>query len=195
MRTTMSAVTAFAGGLFLAILVWGSAEATSAPPDLKGALGTNDTVTLVGRGGRGGGHGGGHGGGIRGGGGGMKAMGGGGGGPKMGRGGGGGPKMGRYGGGPWIAHGGGDRSFKHGDRGRHAARHDRGDRFDNRRFAKRDHDGDRFRHRHRVFRNGVWVWIYSPAYAYNDCWWLRRQALITGSSYWWSRYNYCVGYY
>ena len=190
MRMTMSAVTAFAGGLFLAILVWGSAQATSAPPDLKGALGTNDTVTLVGRGGRGGGHGGGHGGGIRGGGGGMKAMGGGGGGPKMARGGrGGGQKMARYGGGPRVAHGGGDRSFKHGDRARFAKHHDRD------RFAKRDHDGDRFRHRHRVFRNGVWVWVYSPGYAYNDCWWLRRQALITGSSYWWSRYNYCVGYY
>ena len=35
MRTTMYAVTAFAVGLFLAILVWGSAQATSAPPDLK----------------------------------------------------------------------------------------------------------------------------------------------------------------
>src|SRR4029078_2602918 len=26
-------------------------------------------------------------------------------------------------------------------------------------------------------------------------WWLRRQALITRSPYWWRRYNYCVGYY
>src|SRR5512132_3045175 len=80
MRTTLLGGIAFAGGLFLTILVWGSAQATSAPPDLKGALGTSDTVTLVGHGGRGGGHGGGHGGGgMRGGGGGMKAMGGGGG--------------------------------------------------------------------------------------------------------------------
>jgi hypothetical protein len=65
---------------------------------------------------------------------------------------------------------------------RYAATHDR-------------NDFDRFHHRHRVFRNGVWVWVYGPSYAYNDCWWLRRQALITGSPYWWSRYNYCVGYY
>ena len=33
-------------------------------------------------------------------------------------------------------------------------------------------------------------------YAYgDDCWWLRRQALETGSPYWWSRYNACVSYY
>ena len=68
----------------------------------------------------------------------------------------------------------------------------------NRRFAERhdnNHDHDRFRHR--VFRNGVWVWVYGPDYyAYGgDCWWLRRQALATGSPYWWSRYNACVGYY
>ena len=28
----------------------------------------------------------------------------------------------------------------------------------------------------------------------NDCYWLRRQASITGSPYWWSCYNQCVGY-
>lgn len=26
-------------------------------------------------------------------------------------------------------------------------------------------------------------------YGYNDCYWLRRQAIITGSPYWWSRYE------
>ena len=97
---------------------------------------------------------------------------------------------------------------EHGDRGRfaerhehsdrdRAERHDRGDRFKHWRFAERDHDHDfdRFHHRHRVFRNGVSVWVYGPDYTYNDCWWLRRPALITGSPYWWRRYNYCVGYY
>ncbi len=98
-------------------------------------------------------------------------------------------------GGPKFAEGGERRSFKHGDRDRFVERHDR-DRFEHRRFAKRDDDFDRFHHRHRVFRNGVWIWVYGPGYyAYNDCWWLRRQALITGSPYWWRRYNYCVGYY
>jgi hypothetical protein len=85
--------------------------------------------------------------------------------------------------------------FEHSDRGRFV-QHNRGERFEHRRFAERGHDFDRFHHRHRVFVNGVWVWDWWPDYyAYNDCWWLRRQALITGSPYWWSRYNACVGYY
>jgi hypothetical protein len=52
------------------------------------------------------------------------------------------------------------------------------------------------RNRHRVFRNGVWVWVYGPGYTSygDDCYWLRRQAIITGSPYWWDRYNACVGY-
>ena len=70
---------------------------------------------------------------------------------------------------------------------------------ESRRFAERDHDRDHdFDHhgRHRVFRNGVWIWVYGPDYySYNDCWWLRRQALATGSPYWWSRYNACVSSY
>ena len=76
-------------------------------------------------------------------------------------------------------------------------------RGDHRRYAERDHDhnnhGDR--HRHRVFRNGVWVWVYGPDYYYDDyayggdCYWLRQQAYATGSPYWWSRYNACIGYY
>ena len=82
-----------------------------------------------------------------------------------------------------------DRGHDHGDRNRP----------DHRRFAERDRDhGHDFDHhgRHRVFRNGAWVWIYGPDYySYNDCYWLRRQALATGSPYWWSRYNACVSYY
>src|SRR5262245_45196415 len=71
-----------------------------------------------------------------------------------------------------------------------------GDR-DHRHFAERgrDHDHD-FDHRgrHRVFRNGVWVWVYGPDYSYNDCGWLLVRALDTGSPYWWNRYHYCIGY-
>jgi hypothetical protein len=88
-----------------------------------------------------------------------------------------------------------NRAGPRGDRGRYAERHDRGDRFEHRRFAERDHDrGHDFDHRG---RHRVWVWVYGPDYyAYgDDCWWLLRQAQITGSPYWWSRYNYCVGYY
>ena len=53
-----------------------------------------------------------------------------------------------------------------------------------------------FNNRHRVFRKGAWIWVYGSGYtAYgNDCYWLRRQAAITGSPYWWDRYNACVGY-
>ena len=33
-------------------------------------------------------------------------------------------------------------------------------------------------------------------YAYGgECYWLRQQAYATGSPYWWSRYNACIGYY
>ena len=84
---------------------------------------------------------------------------------------------------------------------------DRGHVYGNRRYAFNDHDhhgndhhgNDHFHHgRHGHFVNGVWVWwpgyYGGDYYAYNDCWWLRRQALITGSPYWWSRYNACVGY-
>ena len=37
---------------------------------------------------------------------------------------------------------------------------------------------------------------YYDNYAYGDnCYWLRQQAYATGSPYWWSRYNACIGYY
>jgi hypothetical protein len=221
MRAPLAAMAALAGGLLFLPAVQGPASATSVPINLKNVLGSpTGSVIFVGHGGGGfsGGGGGGGGGGGRGGhvggggggpafsggGGGRLAVGGGGGGPKMG----GGPRGGRA-----FAEGAGPRSFsrdfnrsgpkgdmRHGntqafnrdrDRG-----HDHGD--SNRRFAERhdnNHDHDRF-NRHRVFRNGVWIWVYGPDYySYNDCWWLRRQALATGSPYWWSRYNACVGYY
>ena len=36
---------------------------------------------------------------------------------------------------------------------------------------------------------------YGGGYGYGDCYWLRRQAAITGSAYWWRRYQECIGYY
>ena len=68
---------------------------------------------------------------------------------------------------------------------------------DRKHVASRDHDHDKNHfNRHRVFRNGVWVWVYgSDYYAGDDCYWLLRRAQTTGSGYWWSRYNACVGYY
>ena len=45
----------------------------------------------------------------------------------------------------------------------------------------------------RYYRNYGWYgWGY--AYGYGGCAWLRRQALITGSSYWWQRYYDCIYY-
>jgi hypothetical protein len=41
------------------------------------------------------------------------------------------------------------------------------------------------------------VWVYGPDYYANgdECYWLLTRARGTGSPYWWSRYNACVGYY
>jgi hypothetical protein len=33
---------------------------------------------------------------------------------------------------------------------------------------------------------------YGYGYGYGSCAWLRRQALITGSQYWWNRYYDCI---
>jgi hypothetical protein len=225
MRTTIVAVTALAGSLLLAPLMMGPTQAQSAPDLKNAVSSIHDGAIILARGGGGGGGGGGgHGGGWGGGGGGhttfrgsVTSHGGGWGGSGGGRGGGWGGGAGHpsamvRGGGNFTGRAySGPRSyasrdfgragprggrFERGDRGRFVERHNRGERFEHRRFAERRHDFDRFHHRHRVFVNGVWVWDWWPDYyTYNDCWWLRRQALITGSPYWWRRYNYCVGYY
>ena len=51
----------------------------------------------------------------------------------------------------------------------------------------------KYRRYGRYYRNYGWYgWGY--AYGYGGCAWLRRQALITGSSYWWQRYYDCIYY-
>ena len=210
MRTTIVEVTALAGSLLLAPLMMGPTQAQSAPDPKNAVKAVHDGAIILARGGGGGGGGGGghggggHGGGWGGGGGGhttfsgsVTSRGGGGWGGGAGH-----PSAMVRGGGNFTGRGdfgragpGGGR-FERGDRGRFVEHHNRGERFEHRRFAERRHDFDRFHHRHRVFVNGVWVWDWWPDYyTSNDCWWLRRQALITGSPYWWRRYNYCVGYY
>jgi hypothetical protein len=206
MQTSLAAVTALAGSLLFAPLMLGPAQAGSAP-DLKNAVNAlrDSNITLVGHGG-GGGHGGGN---I---GGGLRIQGGGGGGGGGGRsfayhGGGGGGRAYAYHGGQWN-HG------NYGRQGRVYAGspnwHPNGGQWNhgnyghmNRHYAFNDHDHhghDNFNHgRHGHFVNGIWVGGWWPGYAgdyygYNDCEWLRRQAVITGSPYWWSRYNACVGY-
>jgi hypothetical protein len=54
-----------------------------------------------------------------------------------------------------------------------------------------DHDRDHFRHRNNFVTNDVF--FYGGGYGgYGDCGWLRRQAIITGSPYWWNRYQECL---
>lgn len=185
MRTTIAAVTALAGSLLLAPLMLGPTQAGGVT-DLKNALSaTHDSaVTLVrGGGGGSGGHGGGFamGGGHMGGGGWGGHMGGG------GRGHGGGFAMGEghMRGGGWGGHNGGHEFVGRG--------------FGSPRFAAHDfHHGfnhDHFHHFHNrnFFVGGVFFGGYP--YYNGGCYWLRRQAIITGSPYWWSRYEDCVGYY
>jgi hypothetical protein len=83
-----------------------------------------------------------------------------------------------------------------GDRDRRGSNYDRNRMNDRRHTANRDHghDHDGNFNRHRVFRNGVWVWVYGPdTYAYgDDCRWMLRRAQATGSPYWWDRYHACI---
>jgi hypothetical protein len=213
MAKSIVAVTALAGSLLFMPLALGSAIAAGVPGGMKNMVTTSPgPIQLVGHGGGGGGGGsggfagggGGHGGGGGGPGigGGHMAMGSGSSGPSLGAGprGGGREFAGRGGGG---GGGGGDfngpRSHAGRDFDRSGSRGDRDFRNGHREAFNRDHghDHDQFNGRHRVFRNGVWVWVYgSDYYAYGDnCYWLRQQAMATGSPYWWSRYNSCVGYY
>jgi hypothetical protein len=192
MRTKLVAGTALAGGLLMSTFVWQSAQATSAP-DMKGAFGNAGTLTLVAHNGGGGEPGGGAGNGHAG--------------------------LGGNGdGGRLAARGGGDigdhdhiSGGGNGDRGAQKGKDMSGDHnystrhfndgqamrdHDDRHFSSRDHDHDHF-NRHRVFRNGVWVWAYGPDYyaGNDDCAWLLNRAEVTDSPYWWRRYNLCIGYY
>ena len=185
MRTQLYIATAMAGSLLLTGLLSGSARA--APTPVLESDAASGIVTLVAR---------------KGGGGGMKGM------SRGGGGGGGGMKgLSRGGGGSHaLRSGGGSSHMKRGSmsRGNYALK-DRGyknrDAFKSgkKHYASKDRDHNnhgKFSNRHRVFRNGAWIWVYGTGYtAYgNDCYWLRRQAISTGSPYWWSRYNQCIGY-
>lgn len=205
MRTSIVAVTALAGGLLCGALAQGAHAAT--PSGFKSLVPTAPgAIELVRQGGGGKGGGGGGGGFSGGGGGGGKAMGGGG--PRGGgiaRGGGGRPSLGAgpRGGGQAYRGRGGGREFS----GRSGGREFSGRNFDrNWNRGGRDYRGGRYAHRNDGkydrrnygYRNR---YVYGApflgygAYAYaGDCYWLRQQALTTGSAYWWDRYNACVGY-
>jgi hypothetical protein len=178
MSTNLTVASALAGTLLATCLVSWSAQATSLPV-LKGDA--TGIVTLVGKGG--GGHGGGNGG--HGGGNGGKHYSGGGNGGKHYSGGGDG--------GTHYAYKGGGKNYAYKDHGNNDhGNNDHG----NKHYAMKDHDHDHdhgnIHNRHRVFRNGGWFWVYGDGYAGNDCYWLQRQAIVTGSPYWWDRYNACL---
>ena len=79
------------------------------------------------------------------------------------------------------------------DRGGKSRSHDRHDK-QAWNHDKWNHDNKNWRHhrRHGYFASNIY--IYSGDYDAN-CAWLRRQALATGSPYWWSRYNACISIY
>jgi len=66
-------------------------------------------------------------------------------------------------------------------------------------YAYRSHGVHHGHHHHGHGRGGVFVYgypYYDGYYGYSDsCYWLRRRALATGSSYWWNRYYDCVNDY
>jgi hypothetical protein len=73
--------------------------------------------------------------------------------------------------------------------------------FDHRHFADFDHRRFvNFNHRRFVrfggfgFYDGYYDGDYYGNYG-GGCGWLYRNAVATGSPYWWNRYQYCVGYY
>lgn len=196
MNSRLTAMAALACSLVLT-----SAVAAGAAPsiNLKSSIGTSSALLELARDGGGGGGGNGGGGGRGGGGGGGDGGHARGGGPDGGgaalKGGDGGPSgrlAGRnYGRGDGVKAGGGG-DFKGGRSGRLAGKDwDGGDKNWDR---GKDH-GSKSRHG-KNFRRfyGPDIFVYGDSYGYGDCGWLRRQAVITGSPYWWRRYQECLYY-
>lgn len=188
------AVAALVGGMLVVPLTHQSAMA-QVHAGIKGLGSTGGTpatgtanergdVILVGRGG-------GKGGGGRGGGG--RGFGGGhhGGGKAFSGGGRGGGKAYRGGGHRSYAYRGGGKSY--GYKGRRYAYHDgKGHKGNKHHGHNNKYVYNRY-YRYGRYRN--YGWYGYGYYGYGNCAWLRQQALITGSQYWWSRYYSCVGYY
>jgi hypothetical protein len=188
MRTKLAVATALAGTLLATCLVSGSAQATSVPVLKSDA----SMVTLVRKGG-GGGHGGfkGHGGGFKGG--------------HIGRGG-GGRHYAYRGGGRHYAYRGGGRHYAYRGGGRHYAYRGGGRHYayrgGGRHYAYRGRGHgyyDRYRRygHYGRYRHYGWYGLPYVAYGYygGGCGWLYRNAVATGSAYWWNRYYACTGYY
>ena len=184
MRTKLTVAAAGVAALLATSLVSGSAQATSLPVLKNDAIqsANQSDVTLVGR--RGGG----------GGGGGFKGAGRSFGGGHVNRGGGGGFKAYRGGGGGRYAYrGGGNWSgYKgkyHGSRN-YAYNYNRYKNHGNYNRYKN------YGHYNNYRRFYGWPYIaYGYSYGYGGCGWLYRNAVATGSAYWWNRYYNCTGSY
>jgi len=194
MKTNLAAITALASSLLLTVAV----AANAAPSvNLKSSLGAGSGLVDLARSGGGGGGGGGG----KGGGGGMKAGGGGGHGGVMSNRGGGSPSgrmAGRsYGKGDFARSGG---NFKAG-RG-YAGKNWQGGNWQggknwnggkNWDHGSNWHGGSKYRHGKNYRRfYGSNIFVYGGTGGYYDCNWLWRQAQVTGSPYWWQRYQECL---
>jgi hypothetical protein len=93
---------------------------------------------------------------------------------------------GHMGGGGWGVHNGGHEFVGRGFGPRFAA-HEFHHGF--------NHDNFHHFHNRRFFVSNAFLFGGYPYYGYGGCYWLKRKAIITGSPYWWSRYEGCVGYY
>ena len=84
-----------------------------------------------------------------------------------------------------------------GPRGGRAFVGPRGGVFVNRNFGHRhfvNFNHRRFNHR-RFVAFGFFPGYYDYGYYGGGCSWLYRNAVATGSPYWWNQYQYCIGYY
>lgn len=112
--------------------------------------------------------------------------GGGGGGRSMGGGGGGGGKS--FSGGGMKSFSGGGKSFSGGGKSFSYG-------GSSKVYGYKSH-GHHRHHHHRHSRVFLYGAPYVDSYGYTDsCYWLRRRALATGSSYWWNRYYDCINDY
>jgi hypothetical protein len=175
------AVTALMAGLVAAPVTEQTAMAGFSGLKDAGTTPSGNPITIVRHGGGGGGHmGGGHG-----------HMGG-----------------GHYGGGHAFRGGGGHYGGAHFRGGGHYAYRGGGHRYGHYYGGPRHYYGGKNKHyayknhgryyRGRYYRYGWWPYVGVGVgygyYGYGGCAWLRRQALATGSSYWWQRYYDCIYY-
>jgi hypothetical protein len=71
----------------------------------------------------------------------------------------------------------------------------KGNNWSGKNWSKNKFHDNRFNRRFVGVGLGWWPSYYGYNYGYGSCSYLRRQALATGSPYWWDRYRACVGYY